>query len=170
MTNKWLPFFHKDDYELLKNLSKNPDIIITRPDKGKGTVILNKDDYIRKMEDILNDNSKFQEIGSPTFQPIFKVEDKINRLLKDLKDDNVICESTYKNLYSSGSSYGILYGLPKIHKENIPLRPILAAYNNPNYQIAKYLVPLLQPYTSNEYSLINSANLVPDIITQDVDL
>ena len=46
----------------------------------------------------------------------------------------------------------------------------MAAYNNPNYRIAKHLVPLLQPYTKNEYSLLNSANLIPDIITQDVDL
>ena len=122
------------------------------------------------MEDILKGNSKFTEIGSPTFQPIFQVEDKISRLLKNLKDDNIINESIYQSLYCSGFSYGTLYCLPKIHKENIPLRPILAAYNNPNYQIAKYLVSLLQPYASNEYSLLNSANLVPDIIIQDVDL
>ena len=169
-TTNWLPFFRKDDCQLLKNLSNNPDIIITRPDKGRGTVLLNKNDYVQKMDEILNDTTKFTKIGNPTFQLIFKQEDKINRLLKSFKDENLITESTYQNLYSSGSSYGVLYGLPKIHKENIPLRPILAAYNNPNYQIAKYLVPLLQPYANNQYSLLNSASLVPDILPQDVDL
>ena len=170
LTSHWLPFFRKDDYQLLKNLSNNPDIIITRPDKGRGTVILNKNDYLQKMDDILKDDTKFTKIGNPTFQPIFKLEDKINRLLKGFKDEKIITESTYQDLYSSGSSYGALYGLPKIHKESIPLRPILAAYNNPNYQIAKYLVPMLQPYANNKYSLLNSASLVPEILPQDVDL
>ena len=104
MSNNWLPFFHKHDYQLLKNLSKNPDIIISRPDKGRGTVILNRNEYIQKMNDILKDNTKFIRIGTPTFQPIFKLEDKINRLLKSFKDENVITESTYQDLYSSGSS------------------------------------------------------------------
>ena len=101
-------------------MSKNPDIIVTRPDKGRGTVIMNRNEYIQKMEDILKDDSKFMEIGSPTFQPIFRIEDKINRLLKGFKDSKIITESTYNELYCSGSSYGTLYGLPKIHKENVP--------------------------------------------------
>ena len=166
----WLPFFHKSDYELLKNLSKNPDVVIAKPDKGRGTVILNKTDYLRKMDDILKDNTKFLELGPPTFQPIFKVEDKINRLLKQFKESDIITDDTFRDFYCSSSSYGILYGLPKTHKENLPLRPILAAYNNPNYQIAKHLVPLLQPLATNEYTLLNSANLIPDILPQDTDL
>ena len=109
LTNKWLPFFHKADYELLKSFSKNSDIIITRPNKCRGVVIMNKNDYIGKMEDILKDNTKFMEIGSPTFQPIFRIEDKINRLLKNFKDDGTITENSYKDLYCSGASYGVLY-------------------------------------------------------------
>ena len=122
------------------------------------------------MKSILSDPTKFKSFGSPTFQPIFKVEDKINRFLKSLKDKNIINEQEYSDLYSSGSSYGILYGLPKIHKENIPLRPILASYNTPSYKLAKYLVPLLQPFSENEYTLPNSTSFVKNITTQDLDL
>ncbi len=32
----------------LKNLKKDTNIIITKPDKGNGVVILNKSDYIKK--------------------------------------------------------------------------------------------------------------------------
>ena len=75
-------------------------------------------------------------------------------------------DQTYQSLYSSGSSFGILYGLPKIHKENVPLRPILAAYNSPSFPIAKYLVPLLKNLTTNLYTLLNSAQFIPEILQQ----
>ena len=38
----------------------------------------------------------------------------------------------------TSSFFGILYGSPKVHKgPSVPLRPILAAYNLPNYKLAK---------------------------------
>ncbi|XP_066944595.1 uncharacterized protein [Macrobrachium rosenbergii] len=70
----------------------------------------------------------------------------------------------------SGSSYGIMYGLPKIHKDNIPLRPILSSINTPNYKLAKYLVPLLEPLTNNAYTLRNSLGFKNEILKQDSDL
>ena len=48
--------------KVLKNLTTVKNIIILKPDKGNGIVILNKCDYINKMNDILNDNTKFQII------------------------------------------------------------------------------------------------------------
>ena len=167
---KWLPFFRKADYELMKKLANNPEIIVLKPDKGRGTVILDKADYIEKMGNILQDESKFSKIGDPTFSPIYKQEDKINRYLNHLKDNGTISEELYNELFSSGNAYGVLYGLPKIHKEGVPLRPILAAYNTPNYSIAKYISNLITPYTNNQYSLTNSASLIPEILTQDTDL
>ena len=92
------------------------------------------------MESILTDDSKFTLVGSPDFSTIFKIEDKINRTLKQFKDAQIITSDKYNSLYSSGSSYSVLYGLPKVLKRDIPLRPILAAYNSPNFSIAKYLV------------------------------
>ena len=37
-------------YETLKSLANDESIIITKPDKGRGVVIMNKSDYINKME------------------------------------------------------------------------------------------------------------------------
>ena len=37
-----------------------------------------------------------------------------------------------------------------------PLRPILAAYNTATYKLAKHLVPLLEPFSSNNFTIKNS--------------
>ncbi|NSX83481.1 hypothetical protein GOM44_03685, partial [Wolbachia endosymbiont of Atemnus politus] len=39
----------------------------------------------------------------------------------------------------------IIYGLPKIHKENIPIRPIVAYTNSPLYTLSKWLSNILSP-------------------------
>ena len=110
---------------------------------------LDKSEYINKMTQIVNDRSKFEEIGLPNYQTIFRIEDKINRFLRTLKNENIISENIYHDLFVTGSSFGILYGLPKVHKPNVPLRPILASNRTPNYKLAKFLVPLLESLTSN---------------------
>ena len=64
-----------------------------------------------------------------------------------------ISESVYRELLSTGSNPGVLYGLPTVHKENCPARPILSAIGIYNYKLAKLLVPILKPFTSNEYTV-----------------
>jgi len=55
------PFLKKDDLAILKKLSRNSDLIITRPDKGRGIVLMNRTDYINKMNHILSDPTKFKK-------------------------------------------------------------------------------------------------------------
>ncbi|XP_047525309.1 uncharacterized protein LOC125063126, partial [Pieris napi] len=38
-----------------------------------------------------------------------------------------------------------MYGLPKIHKHNNPLRPIVSHIDSPTYKLAKHLVSILSP-------------------------
>ena len=40
-----------------------------------------------------------------------------------------------------------LYGLPKLHKPGIPMRPIVSFCGSPTYQLSKYLTTILQPLT-----------------------
>ena len=46
-------------------------------------------------------------------------------------------------MYATGTLPGILYGLPKIHKNGTPLRPIPSAIGTAGYKLAKFFVPLL---------------------------
>ena len=55
--------FHGECFRALNSLHSNENIVITKPDKGSGVVILNKNDFIDKMLVILDDPSKFDKLG-----------------------------------------------------------------------------------------------------------
>ena len=60
-------------------------------------------------------------------------------------------------LYSSDSLCIRFYGLPKIHKLGIPLRPIVSFVNSPTYVISGYLAWILSPVVGNtDYTVKNS--------------
>ena len=48
-----------DEFLALTNLSKNKDLIIQKSDTGNSVVIVDRQDYIKKMNNILSDQKKF---------------------------------------------------------------------------------------------------------------
>ena len=46
----------------LQNLSNNEDLIIQKSDKGKFVVIVQRQDSLKKMNDILSDQRKFSKV------------------------------------------------------------------------------------------------------------
>ena len=52
----------EDEYEAFLNLKSNANIIIQNADKGNGVVVIDRLKYVRKMEELLSDRSKFVKI------------------------------------------------------------------------------------------------------------
>ena len=122
----------------LKDLRNNKDIIITKPDKGSGIVLINKEDYVKKMEEHLKDSTRFSKCTKGKDRTS-QVEKSITKLLSSLKQRNIIDQTTWENLRPTGSIIPRLYGLPKIHKPGTPLRPVLDMVNSPYHAVAKWL-------------------------------
>ena len=96
---------------------------------------------------------KFTLINDDWFKVIIKHEDQINRFLSSLLQNKAIDKAiVYDHLRIPSSRPGILYGLPKIHKKGVPLRPILSSIGTCGYGLAKFLVPHLEHLTHYEYS------------------
>ena len=80
-----------------------------------------------------------------------------------------IDKKTYK-LSPVCSHFGVLYGLAKVHKQPVNkcllFRPILSVISTPTYNIAKFLVPILKPLTTNNYMLKGTFELSRDILNQ----
>ena len=68
-----------------------------------------------------------------------------------------------KQITPSGSRAGILYGLPKVHKNNLPIRPIISAVGTYNYRLAKYLDNILKPLVDATYILTDTFDFVNKI-------
>ena len=158
-------------------LSKNGSLIIQKSDKGNSIAIIDKDDYLQKMQNILSDSSKFSEVfvtNEKHLDFLVNIEKQITDLLKQLNDSQVISDTEYKKLKPTGSRFGILYDLCKIHKSLIdncpPFRPILSAIKTPSYNIAKHLVPILEPITTNKFTIKNSLEFAKEVIEQDSGL
>ena len=60
-------------------------------------------------------------------------------------------------MYLTGASSPKLYGLPKIHKKNIPLRPIASSRGSVTYGVAKELARILKPLTGNTIHPVNNS-------------
>ena len=82
----------------------------------------------------------------------------------------VISETDYKKLKLRRSSCGVLYGLCKTHEKVLdkcpPFRPILSAIKTPSYNLAKFLVPLIEPVTKNNFTAKNSFEFSKEICEQ----
>lgn len=157
------PIFSKSDLRLLKDFASDTSLVVTRPDKGRGVVILDRLQYVEKVTKLLSDQTKFRLVKESLHKLLLRVEDKVNRILNKLKKESIITEHTYNELYASGSTPGILYGLPKIHKPNLPFRPIFRACGTATYALAKFLVPLLSPITVNEFTIKNSYEFAEEV-------
>ena len=56
------------------------------------------------------------------------------------------------------------YGLPKIHKPSVPLRPIVSCINSPTHALSKYISSIISPLAGQADSYIrNSQHLVKEI-------
>ena len=111
----------KECFQAIKSLRTNEEILITKPDKGAGVVILNKNDYNDKMKTILNDTTKFLDLGPVTNKDnTAKIESRIQQRLLQLRKEYLISKQVYEAIRPTGSQRQRIYGLPKIHKKDVP--------------------------------------------------
>ena len=151
---------------ILKRLRKNKDIVIVKPDKGNGVIILDRTIYDGKLYEIIQDTSKFKKLkGDETLAR----QGSLQRFLLSLKKVGFFTDAkTYDEIYPSGSLPSRLYGNPKMHKvgnsgEIPPLRPIVSSIGAYNYKLAKFLDNMLSPYVNLDYACTDTFTFVRQI-------
>ena len=137
---------NKQHFDTIRELRKNNEIIITRPDKGNGVVLLSRDDYVQKMETILSDSTKFCRIGKvEEHDRTVQQERALQAFLLRAKNNKHLSKDVYERIRPVGASRPRMYGVPKLHKKGTPLRPILSMVNAPQHAMAKWLTEVLRP-------------------------
>ncbi|CAF4448673.1 unnamed protein product [Rotaria sp. Silwood2] len=153
---------HRKTFNTLRSLAKNKSIIITRPDKGRGVVIMNRADYVQKMNAILDDRSAFTLIN---YDPTLDTETELTKFLLVLKKEGFISDQEHKLASPSGSRPARIYGVPKLHKkrENYPLRPVMSATKTVAYGLGKMLANRLNTLRASPYMIKDRFDFVRKI-------
>ena len=125
----------------LRELKRDRDCIVLTADKGVAMVIMDRQDYISKANQLLNQNT----YRSITRDPTTSIKNKLISILKRVKNQTGLDSNTYKSMYPTGCVPPKFYGLPKIHKPDTPLRPIVSSCGSVTYGVAKELAKILKP-------------------------
>ena len=92
---------------------------------------------------------------------------KLSEKLLTLKRSGHLSEAVYKKIRPRHKQPPRIYGLPKIHNANVPLRPIVSCNNTFSYDLAAYLANILSPVTGNSgFTVTNSAHFVATITSE----
>ncbi|CAF1510868.1 unnamed protein product, partial [Adineta steineri] len=153
---------HRKTFNTLRSLSKNKSIIITRPDKGRGVVIMDREDYIQKMNAILDDKSAFTIID---YDPTYRTENHLIKFLGTLKQDGFISEQEHRLANPIGSRPARIYGVPKVHKTGNPLRPVMSATKTVAYGLGQMLSTRLNALRSSSYMIKDRFDFVRKLKT-----
>ena len=90
----------------------------------------------------------------------------MNATLLQFKKDRKIPTTKYYTLRCSSGRTPSIYGLPKIHKPDILLWPIVLFYSSPTYELSKFLVQLLSPLVGNTPSAVKNSREFASFIQQ----
>ena len=156
------PNITHEERKAIEVLRQDNTKMILTADKGVSMVVMNRDDYHLKAEALLQD-SAYRTIPS---DPTNKYKNKLIGLLKSIKAGSGINEATYRKLYPTGAGSPKFYGLPKLHKEGTPLRPIVSSAGAVTYSTSKELSRILKLLVGKSpYHICNNHDFIEDLKT-----
>ena len=148
----------KTERQALKSQEDYNSIIIFPVDKGNAIVVMDWVEYSNKLVNLIG-NGGFCKVKK---DPTLKTERKLSQILGKNKD--LISQTKYRQLIQHYSKLPHIYGLPKIHKDGIPLRPIVSNRSLACHPLSRFLVEIISLLTGKSSSYVkNSTHLVARI-------
>ena len=129
------------------------------------------------MKNLLSDQRKFQKVTLKKdvfLNFVVNQEKRTDTIFTNLVDSNSMSKEMSKFVKPVGTRPGIMYGNCKWHKQQVdgcpPFRSFLSALQTPTYNLAKFLVPIVNPLTKNEYTVKDLFQFAEEICEQDSTL
>ena len=103
-----------------------------------------------------------KELLEDTYRPLntdptMKQKNKLINILRRVKTEAKLEDTTYRRMYPTGTCSPKLYGLPKIHKKNTRLRPIVSSRGSVTYGVARELAKIQTPLTGNTIHYVSNS-------------
>lgn len=111
---------------------------------------------MEKINIMLSDENTYEACGA---NPINKLESTSNSLVNQLFGGKVIDDIRKKRMTKHNTQIARIYALPKVHKEDAPLRPIVSIVNSQAAKLSKYMDGILKNIIHNNYDVRNSREM-----------
>nr|VZH92116.1 unnamed protein product [Spirometra erinaceieuropaei] len=125
-----------EEAKSLRSLKTDNKIAVMSADKGGATVIIDKADYVNKVNQIFDDREAYESLAvDPTKNEATAIKKKLNDLARFM----LISLDDSRSMAPNDPRIARAYGLPKVHKADGPLRVIASLIGSPPYNLAKWL-------------------------------
>ncbi|KFD49035.1 hypothetical protein M513_10083 [Trichuris suis] len=153
------------EFRILNRLKMDTSITITKADKGNAVVVMDRCTYNSKTEELLSSPSYVRIPDDPT-EPTRKSLQHLTACYGEQSGDQRIIAISKRLKYTSNANSPELYCLPKVHKPDIPFRPIVSRSNCTTSALSKYIASLLHPFTGKRQShVLNSREFLNAVKT-----
>lgn len=119
---------------------RNKHIKFIKADKSNKTVVISRNDYDQKMLDLLSDKNTYKKVARSLVSSQMK---KNNCVVNFWFKEGFIEENFFKHLTVSTANVAKIYGLIKLHKAGLPIRPIVSTVGAPYHTISKFFTGIL---------------------------
>ena len=142
----------------INQLKRNNDIVITKPDKGSGVVIMDKTEYLRILSEAsVSDTTKFSAVSKERpktrgrfpkyYHPLLQKEKELEAIVR-----RILPKEIADTVCLKGSHLAHLYGLPKTQGKSFSTS-ISSSTATYNYPLPKWVDDKLKTLSINNYTI-----------------
>ena len=151
---------NKDEIKILEEIKSIENIVIVQADKGGKIVIMDRIDYINKIEEKLNDFNIYEQVKK---DPTTIIKTQINKKVTKLLNQNKITEQN-KYYLTSIDDLPKIRGQPKLHKNNNPMRIITCSRDTIMSPLSQFTFKMIKDLrTTLDGVVCNTSKFVKNI-------
>lgn len=132
--------------ELCQRASR--DIVIVRADKGGGTCVLSREDYVAEGMRQLNDINTYKSLEKDITT---KIVHEVTTICSGMRSAKIIDDKLYRGLIPKEAKPGRLRLQPKVHKQGHPGRPIISGNGMATEKLSAYVDYILSPIMNTDF-------------------
>ncbi|BHF66889.1 hypothetical protein SprV_0200991200 [Sparganum proliferum] len=110
--------------------------------------------YLQKAKGLLEDRQSYFPCAT---NPLKAQTPEINATLLSVENSGAITPTNRRMAKPQDTALARFYGLPKVHKDGAPLRPIVSLKGTPTYRLAKWLSRRLKFLTAESDTTVSSS-------------
>lgn len=147
--------------ETVEFLRNHSDLMVDVSDKGKKSIIMNRQDYLEKVYGKLSDVTVYKEISVSSHTGHLK---RNHTLLEKCCEQGFITSKGVLEASENETQYARMYGLIKAHKEGYPVRVINAKLNSIGTKLTSIITGILNKLNENEpFNILNTHTLIESL-------